>query len=57
MISILKVAMLSLGILLGTLFADFWSDVIPVVWAVFALTGVASLSIGIRSLMYPGETS
>ncbi len=38
--SVLKVAMISFGILIGSYFADFWKPLLPVVWVVFIITVV-----------------
>ena len=38
--SVLKLSMISFGILIGSYFAGFWKPLLPVVWVVFIVTAV-----------------
>lgn len=50
MFGILKVAMLSLGLLLGIYGAETLKPYVGVLWGLFAVTGLISLYLGVRSL-------
>lgn len=38
--SVLKLSMISFGIILGSYFADFWKPIMWLVWAIFLVTVV-----------------
>ena len=40
--SVLKLSMISFGIILGSYFAGFWKPLLPAVWVVFIITVILS---------------
>lgn len=40
--SVLKLSMISFGIILGSYFVDFWQPLLPAVWVVFIITVILS---------------
>jgi hypothetical protein len=50
---VLKISMISFGVLIGTYFHDFWLPWQGALWALFAVTAVVTAVWGIQALFGP----
>ncbi|MBI2176350.1 hypothetical protein HYU40_03300 [Candidatus Woesearchaeota archaeon] len=48
--SVLKLSMISFGIILGSYFAGFWKSLLPAIWVVFIITVILSTMMWLNAI-------